>query len=146
MVHENIRVRLGRDDFATLSLFRFYPDGRYVVAGAHEDVVIWRAATGRCEQIATDGTWIGVRERPDAQMPNQENRLEKGDVMLLYTDGLTEARSETGEQFDIDRLADIVATHHAAPATAICTRILEATRTWAPVQDDDQTLVILRRL
>jgi predicted ATPase/serine phosphatase RsbU (regulator of sigma subunit)/tRNA A-37 threonylcarbamoyl transferase component Bud32 len=145
MVHENIRVRLGRDDFATLSLFRFYPDGRYVVAGAHEDIVVWRARTGRCEQIATQGSWVGIRERTESQMPNQENRLEEGDLMMLYTDGLTEARSDTGEQLGLDRLADALAHLHAEPTATICTRLLEQAKVWAPVQDDDQTLVVLRR-
>jgi sigma-B regulation protein RsbU (phosphoserine phosphatase) len=145
MLHENIRVRLGRDDFATLSLFRFYPDGRYVVAGAHEDVIVWRARTGRCEQIPTEGSWIGIRERAEKLMPNRQNRLEKGDLMILYTDGITEARDDAGEQLGIDRLSESLERLHGEPVATICSSILEQARTWANVQDDDQTLVVLRR-
>jgi predicted ATPase/serine phosphatase RsbU (regulator of sigma subunit)/tRNA A-37 threonylcarbamoyl transferase component Bud32 len=145
MLHENIRVRLGRDDFATLSLFRFYPDGRYVVAGAHEDVVVWRARTGKCEQIPTEGGWIGIRERAETLMPNRANHLEQGDLMILYTDGITEARDDTGEQLGIERLSEALASLHGEPVATICSRILEQAKSWANVQDDDQTLVVLRR-
>jgi sigma-B regulation protein RsbU (phosphoserine phosphatase) len=145
MLYENIRVRLGRDDFATLSLLRFFPDNRFVVAGAHEDIIVWRAATGRCERIPTRGTWLGIAENTERQLKNQEHRLEPGDVMVLYTDGITEAKSADGQLYDIDRLCAAVERAHAKPTTDICRDILDGVRQWASEQADDQTLVVLRR-
>jgi serine phosphatase RsbU (regulator of sigma subunit) len=146
MLYENIRVRLDRDDFATLSLFRLYPDGRFVVAGAHEDTLIWRARTGRCEELRTVGTWLGVNQRAGSQMSNQENRLGPGDVMLVYTDGITEAKSPTREQFELERLAEVLEAAHGDPAEDVCGRILGRVHAWSSEQADDQTLVVVRRL
>jgi serine phosphatase RsbU (regulator of sigma subunit) len=145
MLYENIRVRLGREDFATLSLFRFHPDGRFVVAGAHEDMLIWRARSEQCEEMATVGTWVGVLKRAERHMKNQENRLDPGDLMVLYTDGITEAKSPAGEQFELTRLAEVLAAAHAEPAEVICRRILERVAAWSSEQADDQTLVVVRR-
>jgi predicted ATPase/serine phosphatase RsbU (regulator of sigma subunit)/tRNA A-37 threonylcarbamoyl transferase component Bud32 len=145
MLRENIRGRLGRDDFATLSLFRFYPDGRFVVAGAHEDIVLLRASTGACEQLRVTGSWLGVRERTSSQMPNHSDRLDDGDVMLLYTDGITEARNQAREQLGLERVIQTVTGLRAEPAATICAQVLERAKAWAPVQDDDRTLVVLRR-
>jgi len=144
-IYENVRRRLGRDDFATLSLFRFFPDGRFVVAGAHEDILIWRARTGQCEQIATDGTWVGITENTEANTSNQEGRLEEGDVMLLYTDGVNEARTERNEQFGVGRILETLAEAHAEPAAEICSRVLARVKGWTSEQEDDQSLVVLRR-
>ena len=44
---DNVRCRLKRDDHATLTLFRYYGDGRFKHAGAHEDLVVWRKRSGR---------------------------------------------------------------------------------------------------
>jgi serine phosphatase RsbU (regulator of sigma subunit) len=145
-IYQNVRVRLRRDDFATLSLFRFHPDGRFVVAGAHEDILVWRAATGRCEQIATEGTWLGIMEDTQADTRNQESRLEEGDVLMLYTDGITEARDRAREVFGVLRLSETLAELHAQPAAAICSRTLERIEDWEAEREDDQTVVVLRRL
>jgi sigma-B regulation protein RsbU (phosphoserine phosphatase) len=146
MLYENIRVRLGRDDFATLSLFRFYPDGRFVVAGAHEDALIRRARTGQSEEVPTVGTWVGVNEHAGDQMKNQSNYLDPGDVMVLYTDGITEAKSPAREQFELTRLAEALEAVHAEPAEEIGRRILSRVKAWSTEQADDQTLVVIRRL
>ena len=60
VLYENIRKRLHHDEHVTMSLMRYHRDGRVVFAGAHEDIVVWRAATGTCETIATPGTWLGM--------------------------------------------------------------------------------------
>jgi serine phosphatase RsbU (regulator of sigma subunit) len=145
MLYENIRIRLGSDDFATLSLFRFYPDGRFVVAGAHEDALIWRAGTDSCEEMPTKGTWLGVVENVGRLMRNQEGRLEPGDIMVVYTDGITEAQAPSREQFGLTRFAEALSAAHAEPAAGICSRVLDRVKTWSAVQADDQTLVVVRR-
>lgn len=145
MLHDNVRVRLGRDDFASLTLVRFHPDGRFVFAGAHEDLLVWRASSGRVEQIPTLGTWVGAVADVERDMKNQEGRLEDGDVMLLYTDGITEAQDADGTQFGIERFAALLQRMHAEPATAICGRVFEESAAWSPIRIDDQTLVVLRR-
>ncbi len=145
MLHENVRVRLRRDDFATLTLFRFFPDGRFVFAGAHEEILVWRAASGRVERIPTPGTWVGAARDVEPDMQNGESRLAEGDLMLLYTDGITEARSADGEPFGIDRFASLLESLAGEPTAEISARILAAIEAWAPQREDDRTLIVLRR-
>src|SRR5690606_38997456 len=56
----NIRERLGEEEYATLSLLRYDGAGGFTVAGAHEDLLVYRPSTGRCERIATPGVWVGI--------------------------------------------------------------------------------------
>jgi phosphoserine phosphatase RsbU/P len=49
----------------------------------------------------------------DADVTIGEQRLEDGDRLLIYPDGVTEARAETGEQFGVDRLVELVQQHAA---------------------------------
>jgi sigma-B regulation protein RsbU (phosphoserine phosphatase) len=146
MLHENVRIRLRRDDFATLTLFRFFSDGRFVFAGAHEEILIWRAATGRVEAVPTPGTWLGATRDVEPHMVNGANRLGEGDLLLLYTDGITEARSAAGEPFGIDRFSALVDEVSGAPTPDVCSRVLAAVDTWSPHREDDRTLIALRRL
>jgi predicted ATPase/serine phosphatase RsbU (regulator of sigma subunit) len=144
-MYDNVRRRLGRDDYATLSLFRFFPDGHFIFAGAHEEILVWRARTGRWEAIETRGAWIGTIERIESSTVTREGHLQDGDLMLLFTDGIVEARNQGSEQFGLDRLTEIAAQDRTQPVTEICRRILDGVQAWAERQDDDQTVVLVRR-
>jgi serine phosphatase RsbU (regulator of sigma subunit) len=144
-VHENVRVRLGQDDHATFALFRWRATGHLAYAGAHEPVLIWRARSGRCEQIELTGVWLGIT--PDIRRETEEAELElaEGDILLLHTDGITEARDPSGRLFGLERLAQELAAAHERSASEICQHILGAVRRWTAVQSDDLSLVVARR-
>jgi serine phosphatase RsbU (regulator of sigma subunit) len=144
-IYDNVRCRLQRDDYVTLSLFRFFPDGRYLVAGAHEDILVWRAQSGRCEAIQPQGTWIGMLDRIESATHSREGYLADGDVMVLFTDGVVEARKSEQGQFGLDRVVEIATQAHAEPATEICRHILDQAQAWSVDRQDDQTVVVLRR-
>jgi predicted ATPase/serine phosphatase RsbU (regulator of sigma subunit) len=144
-IYDNVRCRLKRDDYVTLSLFRFFPDGRYLVAGAHEDILIWRAKSRQCEDIQTHGTWIGMLDRIEPATHSREGFLADGDVMVLFTDGVVEARRSDQGQFGLDRVMEIATQAHAEPAAEICRLILDQAQAWSAQRQDDQTVVVLRR-
>jgi serine phosphatase RsbU (regulator of sigma subunit) len=141
----NIRDRLQEEDHATFVMLRYQSNGLVTLAGAHEDIVIYRASTRRCELQATGGVWIGISENIQNETQDQTLRLEPGDLMLLYTDGLIEARSADGEELGIQRVMDIVVASASAPVEAIHARLMAVARAWTPVQQDDVTLLVLRR-
>jgi sigma-B regulation protein RsbU (phosphoserine phosphatase) len=64
--------------------------------------------------------------------------------MLLYTDGLTEAKNRQGEQFGLDRVAAVVARLAKEPVEAIRDALLAEVRAWMPKQEDDLTFLIAR--
>lgn len=142
---ENVRTRLQRDEHVTLTLFRYDGDAQFTFAGAHEDIIIWRADTGKCERIETPGTWLAVMLDIEEFTQNSTLRLEDGDVMLLYTDGVTEAMDANRQQFGLDRLCDALASVSDNPVEAICSHLLEEVQKWSPVFDDDVTLMVIRR-
>jgi serine phosphatase RsbU (regulator of sigma subunit) len=141
----NIRERLGESDHATFAMLRFRSDGRLMLAGAHEDPIVYRAAAGRCERIALRGVWLGIAEDIEADTPDQNARLERGDILLLYTDGLIEARSATNEEFGIERVEHVLCSNSRAAVATIYENLVSAVRSWTPVQQDDVTLIVARR-
>lgn len=145
VLYENIRERMRRRDHATLSIVRYHDDGRVRFAGAHEDIIVYRAATGELESIETPGTWVGARKNIDGVTEESTLALGPGDFLVLYTDGVTEARRE-GEQFGFDRLLATVKGAAAEPATGIRDAITRAVHEWTSTQADDVTVVVFRQL
>jgi phosphoserine phosphatase RsbU/P len=145
MMRSNIRQRLEEEDYATFLMLRCRADGSVKMAGAHEDVLIYRASTQRCELRATEGVWVGISEHIEDATHDVSLSLAPGDVMLLYTDGLIEARSATGEEFGIERVIDIVCKNADSAVTVVYAKLLAAVKAWTPVQQDDVTLLVMRR-
>ncbi len=144
VIYENIRRRLGQDEHATLTLFRLDAQGRLVFAGAHEDLLIYRARDRKVEVIPTPGTWVGAVRNIDAGTVETEQHLLPGDIVLLYTDGLTEAMDENQQVFGVDRLCAEFAKVAESSVGAIRDHILGSVRQYAANQDDDMTLVVVR--
>ncbi|KYF99541.1 phosphoserine phosphatase [Sorangium cellulosum] len=143
-IHENIRDRLKRDEHATLLLLRYERSGRVTFAGAHDDLVVCRAGTRRCECVASSGVWIGVLPSVDAMTRDADLLLEDGDLLVLYTDGVTEARNAQQEQFGLERLCAAVEASQDAPVDVIRDRLLRDVESWCSSPDDDITLLVAR--
>jgi serine phosphatase RsbU (regulator of sigma subunit) len=147
VITENVRERLGRDEHATLTLMRCLASGELVFAGAHEDIIILREATGLCEILPTPGTWAGIRsDALDGAVVDTEARLFAGDVLLLYTDGITEATNAKREMFGVERLSAALRSAGAGTACAIRDSIHAEVTQWMDRQFDDFTLVVARYL
>jgi serine phosphatase RsbU (regulator of sigma subunit) len=144
VLHDNIRHRMRRDDHVTLSLLRYDLDGVIRFAGAHEPIIVWRRASGRCEVIETPGAWVGALPRLDEVTVTGTLALAPGDVLLLHTDGVTESMNAARQRFGLDRLAEVLETHAPQGAEASCAAIFAAVEAWAPTQDDDRTVIVAR--
>src|SRR6185503_4102780 len=117
LLFENVRRRLGHDDHVTLSLLRYTRDGRILFAGAHEEMLVLRHRTGTIDSVPTPGTWLAATRDIRAVTIDSVMRLEDGDLLLLYTDGITEAMDAQGRQFDLEGLmAALQEVKHEEPA------------------------------
>jgi serine phosphatase RsbU (regulator of sigma subunit) len=145
-LYDNIRRRLGNDEHVTFTLFHYSTDGRLRFAGAHEDIIVYRAGRRLSECLATPGTWIGIGRNIDHALTESTIALERGDVVVLYTDGVTEAKDISGKQLGLDRLCEVVDKHAEGPSELLRDAILEAVRRWTAVQDDDVSVMVLRYL
>ena len=144
VLYDNIRERLGQDEHITLTLFR-YEGGVFTFAGAHEEILVCRAAGGPCEHIQTPGTWLGGMRDVSRSTRDSKLELHPGDLMVLYTDGITEAMNAKGVQFGDQRLTALLEEHRDAPAATVRDRVIEAVLAWQAKQDDDISLVVIRR-
>jgi serine phosphatase RsbU (regulator of sigma subunit) len=143
MLYQNVRTRMGRDDHATLTLLRFFSDGRLTYAGAHEDIIVCSAA-GRARTIPTLGTWVGISEDMGSELESHSLTLAQGDLVVLYTDGISEARRGT-ECFGQQRLLAEIERRHDQPVAKILDGVMHTVFDFcAASPQDDATLVVMR--
>ena len=145
VLRDNVRNRLQQDEHATLTLIRYFADGRIIYAGAHEDILVYRAASGEVEQLPTQGLWVGISdEKPSQSVTDSEAKLEVGDVMLLYTDGVVEAMNADRRLFGVEALKSALAEVGQASVDRIRDEIVKRVQGWMAQRFDDLTLVVVR--
>jgi sigma-B regulation protein RsbU (phosphoserine phosphatase) len=142
----NLKARLAQDKFMTMVVARIEAGGRMVYAGAHTDLLVYRAKKRTIDRIPTDGLWLGIAEDIEPMTSEKVVMLENGDVALFHTDGVTEARNAAGECFDMDRLSDQLLELHDQSASTIVTSIAEMAWKWAGKPKDDVSLMAVRKL
>jgi sigma-B regulation protein RsbU (phosphoserine phosphatase) len=113
---------------------------RYASAG-HPAVYLWH--DGDLNALRATGPLLTLD--PDAGFHSRETPLEPGDLLLMYTDGLSEARSG-GQLFGEDRIANIIKRDPGQEATTLTKILLEAARDFAsePLSDDVAILAVRR--
>lgn len=115
---------------------------RYANCG-HLPPVLLRAC-GAVERLAVTAPVVGLFEAPWT-CTTGEARLGPGDTLVVFTDGVSDATSETGEEFGEERLVDLVRRHAATPAPALLDAIVAAVRDHSTdEQFDDLTLIVAR--
>jgi serine phosphatase RsbU (regulator of sigma subunit)/CHASE2 domain-containing sensor protein len=115
---------------------------RYVRAGHDEPIVV--SSDGSDTKLETGDFVLGFV--PDADFTVGEAELAAGDVLCLYTDGVTEARNPQGEEFELGRIIETVREHRERTAEEIGRAIIARVREFSRLeqQADDITLVILK--
>lgn len=146
VLYDNIRNRLQNKEHVTFTLFRYEPGGKLTFAGAHEEICVFRKATGKVELVPTPGTWLGAVRSVQKHTVDSTLWLSRGDIVLLYTDGVTEARARSGEQFGLDRLTALLENSSDLPIPALVERVYRAVEAHADQLDDDVTLLAFRRV
>jgi len=139
------------DSQAEMFLTAFYAEldtrtGRLAYARAgHNRPLWWQAATGELSDLPGDGIVLGAIE--SIRLEECEIDLAPGDLILFYTDGVTDAMNGAGEQFDVERLRAAVTADPAAGARQILSAIVQAVAdfTGDTPQFDDLTLLAVRR-
>lgn len=138
--------RTRTDKHLTLSFLDFEAD-KVTLSGQHEELIILRP-DGACDIIDTVdlGFPIGLADDIESFIETRELAFAPGDIILLYTDGVTEAESPDGVLFGLDRLVDSARSHNAPSATRILEGILTDLKAHIGTQTvhDDITLLVIR--
>ena len=143
---ENITNRLRDNKYVTAQLLTYQGDGKFVCVGAHEWPVVYRAKTGRCETIEAPGPWLGiVAELPD--VPVTTLTVEPGDVLCLYSDGITEAQDAAGELFDLARMSAVLeaSLRRGQALEDVTHAVFDAVEAFSGRHDDDWTMLLVKR-
>jgi serine phosphatase RsbU (regulator of sigma subunit) len=132
--------------FVTLFYAELDPDSgslAFLNAGHNPPLIVH--AAGTVEQLASGGLPLGIK--PDAEYREGRTQLQPGDVLCIYSDGVTEAVSPTGEEFGPTRLYEVVSRNVEASAAGIRDRIESSLTKFAQGTSaaDDITLVIVKR-
>jgi serine phosphatase RsbU (regulator of sigma subunit) len=144
VIYGNAR-RMNCDRNLTFSLLQ-YRDNFVTISGQHEEVLIVRA-NGALERHDTLelGFPLGLEEDISGFIGETRVPLASRDVMVVYTDGITEAANSAGALFGIDRLSEAVRRSHTQPSEAIRQAVLGSLRDYIGDQcllDDISLLVI----
>ena len=108
---------------------------------AHPAILIARAG-GVLEEIEKNGLMIGPFSF--ASYENAAVQLATGDVVVIYTDGITEAANDGGEEFGAERFRNALVANRGEAANQIADALLASVTHWSPgPQQDDRTLVII---
>lgn len=111
-------------------------------SGGSKDQV---ARTGKVQRLDATSMVVGLFD--DWQCEVAEVRLAPGDTLVLYTDGITEARSAEGEEFGESRLIDTLRSYCHLPVRSLLQAVVGAVQKFSPgEQQDDITMVIARSL
>ncbi|GAB4529686.1 MAG: hypothetical protein OHK0046_49730 [Anaerolineae bacterium] len=135
----------GSDMFVTVYHSHFYPGGASVhVNAGHNPPLLYRQATGTVEFLPRGGRAVGWF--PNNPVEEVHVQLEPGDVILYYTDGLTEAENPQQQPYGEERLIASLIHHASRPAHEILDAVVGDVSVFADGQPpfDDITVMIVR--
>ena len=145
-IYGNIQ-RMSSDKNLTLALID-YEHGKLTLSGQHEEMIVVRK-NGDLERFDTIdlGFPIGLEEEIFDFLDQKHIHLELGDVVVLYTDGITEAESETKKLYGVDRLCEVICQNVNDSAIAIRQAVIADLRSHIGTQKvyDDITLLVLKQ-
>jgi sigma-B regulation protein RsbU (phosphoserine phosphatase) len=119
--------------------------GALAYAGAgHPPLLAWRGRERRVESIEENGLMLGIF--PEGVYKCMTAALESGDRFVLYTDGITEAPSLSGEEFGVERFKSFLVQHAESSAQELCDALVKHVTAWSGSpreQHDDLTLIVV---
>lgn len=143
---------LVQENRSNLFLTAFYAtldidSGELVYANGGHNPTLWlHADSGKCHELRSRSFLIGAF--PNIQLEECSIMLAHGDVLLFFTDGVTEAQNTAGILFGEERLQAILETQREADAAHIAQKITSAVRSFRgdAQQSDDFTFFVIKRL
>jgi serine phosphatase RsbU (regulator of sigma subunit) len=123
-------------------------NGDLIYCNAGHNAAMVAREDGSVERLSGEGVILGVFDAMNYENLTKQytTRLEAGDALLLYTDGISECVNHADFEFGEDRIAAVLRQNRDRPSDAIGQAILSATREWTADEfPDDLALVAARR-
>ncbi len=146
ILNRGITSRVAVDQFATMSFIIFDEETGEVeyANAAHSPALHFNKRSGRFEEIDAPGLPIGIESTE--QYKQEIFRVESGDIMVLYTDGITEARNANHEEYSQFSLQRVIKNNAHSPAQKIVETVKEDLKNFVGLtsQHDDQTILVIK--
>jgi serine phosphatase RsbU (regulator of sigma subunit) len=151
VITDNIQ-KLREDKYMTITVIACMANGRLYTSGLHQDILIYRSRSNEVETVKTCGILLGLRGVIEYVPADRELLLEQGDVMVLYTDGITESwkkgsirnhRNPRTDMFGQDRLTGILCRQWAGSPEEIRDAVINELKGYHCI--DDVTMVIIKK-
>lgn len=145
VLNQQLHATTSPEKYATFFFAIYDPQSglmTYTNAG-HLQPVVFRA--GVATPLDVNGTVVGAF--PFAKYEESKVELRSGDLLVCYTDGITEPENEYGEMFGEQRLIELVAKNADRDETQIIESVMESVRQWtgSPELSDDMTVLLARK-
>ncbi|MFW5711452.1 MAG: PP2C family protein-serine/threonine phosphatase, partial [Spirochaetota bacterium] len=146
LLNRGIIGRIGTDHFATLSMFSYNDKEKEVTYSnaAHPPLLVYRSSDEEFIEIDTPGLPIGVEQKEQYQQ--RSFKVQSGDILILFTDGIPETRSPDGREYTTENLKSRLKQIGNKSAKAISKYIQDDLDrfTEGAEQHDDQTLFVMK--
>jgi serine phosphatase RsbU (regulator of sigma subunit) len=132
--------------FVTLFYLQYQPGTRQITyaSAGHSPTLLWQTKSNTCLRLDPEGLIIGVKE--DYPYEQESLKLEVGDVLLLYTDGVIEAENDKSELFGESRLVQLLSEKNQLPPQALINHIVEQVQLFSGHHSflDDVSLIVMQ--
>ena len=144
-IYDNVQ-RMNSDKSLTLVLLD-YQENCLNITGQHEEIIVVRKGELQLIDTVELGFPIGLEPNIDHFVTTKHISLESGDVIVFYTDGITEAPNLEGEQYGLERLCEVVSLNWQKSAAEIRALVIEDVRRYMNQNKlvDDMTLLVLKQ-
>lgn len=135
-----------RKKFMCLGLLTVNDDTIQWCSAGIPAAIIYKAKTGEIELLESKGMPLATVINFPYQ--TKKTKLQKNDVVILISDGLTEQMNQDREQFGMDRIADCIKKTSGSSTETVIQRLMECMHEWSngEPQHDDITMLCLKRL
>jgi sigma-B regulation protein RsbU (phosphoserine phosphatase) len=145
-VNRGISGEIDIDHYATMSILTYDQNTSEIVYSnaAHHPLLIFRHATKQVETLDTEGLPIGIEK--STAYTQKKIKLDPGDLIILYTDGIIEAMNAKGEQYSTERFQNLIRDNAGLTPKELLDVLKEDLDGFVKnaKQHDDQTLLLMK--
>ena len=147
VLYTNINDRLKEYHFMTMRFLKYLGGGKFKYAdGGHPGIIIYRNKTKTFEIAKAQGIYLAIKDNIEKHIKDETIQLNKDDIIILYTDGVTEARNKNdGRLLEVENLTKIIKKNTRKPLNEQAQAILDETMKWCGGHPaDDITLLLIK--
>lgn len=145
-VNKGITGKIDMDHYATLAYLSYSPGDNTVeyASAGHQPLLLWKESEKTIKPIHQKTDPIGIER--SSVYSDLKLTVSKGDIIILFTDGLIESLNKEGKQYGIDTLAKVVSENSSLTAKDIATEVKHNIQAFigSASLHDDQTLVVMK--